>query len=567
VDTRISYCKTLILLLLAVAVMMPGAFLMSRNIPADHSDVIFDALTQHEEHLRSMGVSEVKAFVEIEEIWEIEDAREEAEELLVQTMYCGENELGFDESSNTFYCTLGMDEEEWPELKMYAFGEDEVQVVWVDNYTYDSRMDAVSEGYHYELLAYTEQCYSYFNIVFTGLPIVTLHVGQDYDIGEEYIPARATVFGQGYDAVDSAALVHTRGSGWPKPIDKKSYRIEFHDEKGYGGDKRQKISVLGMEADSDWLLLSNASDESAVRNYLAFDLWKRWNPEGALTVLENRMVELFVNNEYVGLYQMMQRVSPEREIIHAGGNPETDCAVRVVGQNNKSEKPIVNLMDEMGYCVEYQHEPHENAKQAFKNLEEYILLNQTAETVDDETFADLAGKHVDIEDLMSYFMFMQAAILSNDNIYNNHFIWMFWENGRYVYRISPWDMDYSFSGTFQEDGSLVIKFARAPIIASRILDMDLLESRKIFHRIWEEKRKTILAEDAMEEWMMSIEEEINASGAYLRESEKWYGNAQKLNLKERLYIWNNQMQVIQDFLDYIWPISEENINKPAEKGA
>lgn len=566
-NARLELVKTGILLLLIVYVMYWGGKCMSANVPKNESLVILETLIRQEERRRSLSAFEVGPFKEIEEIWQLEDTRAEAEDNLVQSMFCAEYELGYDKQSNTFFCSLGMEGDEWPDLTFYASGKEDLQVVWVDDYTYDSREDAVRNGYSYELFAYTEESYSYFNLVFTGLPIVTLHVESDEEIGEEYIPARATVFGQGFDAIDSAALVHTRGGGYEKPIDKYSYRLEFHDEQGYGRDKKTKKSVLGMEADSDWLLLGNASDQSAVRNYLAFDLWKKWNPDGALTVLENRMVELFVNNEYVGVYQIMQRISPQKEIIKVGGNIETDCAIRVVAPQNQSDKPLMKLMDEMGYHVEYQYEPHGNAKQAFKNLEEYVLLNQKSEVIDDQTFIDLASKHIDIEDLMSYYLFLQAGVLYSDNIYNNHYIWMFWENGRYVYRLSPWDMDFAFSGVFMEDGSLMVKFAMAPIVATRMLDLDCMESRKVLHSIWAQKKETILTDDALEEWMLGIEEEINASGAYLRESEKWYGNAQELNLKERLYILNNQKKVIQDHLDYIWPVLEENKIEFTEKEA
>ena len=50
---------------------------------------------------------------EIEEIWTIEDEREESEEPLVTRLFCNGAE------SNTFYCTLGLENgEEWPKIKL-----------------------------------------------------------------------------------------------------------------------------------------------------------------------------------------------------------------------------------------------------------------------------------------------------------------------------------------------------------------------------------------------------------------------------------------------------------------
>ncbi len=523
-NTRLELGKALLSILFIVAMIYPGGIIMSANVPEDEDQVILETLIQQEAHKHFLSMTEVEPYKEIEEIWQLEDTRAEADGNLVQSMFCGEYELGYDKKNNTFYCSLGMEAtgDEWPDLTLYASGKEDLQVVWVDDYTYDSREDSVRNGYSYELFAYTEERYSYFNLVFTGLPIVTLHVESDKEIGEEYIPARATVFGQGFDAIDSAALVHTRGGGYEKPIDKDSYRIEFHDQIGVGTDKKARRSVLGMEADSDWLLLSNAQDPTAVRNYLAFDMWKRWNKEDALTSLDNRMVELFVNNEYVGLYQIMQRVSPQKEIAQAGGDINTDCAVRLVAEKNRSDKPIINRMDAANYYVEYQYEPNGNAQKAFKNLESYVILSMDQERQpDDNLFAELAEKHLDVDDLMSYYIFLQSCLLVHDNTRNNLYIWMFWEDGRYVYRVSPWDMDRSlYTAGFDAEGRIRQHFDTTLIAANRMLDLNLMDSREKAWKIWREKRETLISDQALYEWITSVEDEINASGAYLRESQK-----------------------------------------------
>ena len=56
---------------------------------------------------------------EIEEIWAIEDEREESEEPLVTRLFCNGAEAAYDAESNTFYCTLGLENgEKWPEIKL-----------------------------------------------------------------------------------------------------------------------------------------------------------------------------------------------------------------------------------------------------------------------------------------------------------------------------------------------------------------------------------------------------------------------------------------------------------------
>ena len=105
-----------------------------------------------------------KAPVDIEAIWAIEDAREESDV-----------PLAYDAAENTFYCTLGLEDgEAWPELRLTAPGAKGVRLMFVDDYTYDWRSEAVAEGYAYQVLAYTETAFGYFDLVFTGLPMVQL---------------------------------------------------------------------------------------------------------------------------------------------------------------------------------------------------------------------------------------------------------------------------------------------------------------------------------------------------------------------------------------------------------
>ena len=87
-----------------------------------------------------------------------------------------------------------------------------------------------------------------------------------------------------------------------------------------------------------------------------------------------------------------------------------------------------------------------------------------------------------------------------------------------------------------------------------MLDLNADQSREKIWALWEEKRSTVLSDDALNAWMMDVEEQINASGAYLRESEKWYGGAQPLNLTDMLFFEQEHMETIEWMLKKYWPI-------------
>ena len=294
-----------------------------------------------------------------------------------------------------------------------------------------------------------------------------------------------------------------------------------------------------------------------MRNYLSFDMWKRWNENGStLMQMDSRLVELCVNDEYVGIYQIMQRVRPEMEIRHAGGDLDTDCLVRLVTAVNVGEKPWVDMREEAGIVAEYRYGANGNARRAFEYFENYALLNRRGEgQIDDVLFEELVTRHVDIDDVISYYLFMQACGLVSDNALNNLYIWTFVDDDNYVYRFSPWDMDRGFPTPKYFDGYEIFeRFNTTMVMPRRMLDLNVGNSREKIWKLWEEKRNTLLSDEALYAWMMDMEEWINKSGAYRRESERWHGDAEELNLSGVLHYALEQMEIVENSMNEAWPL-------------
>jgi len=499
------------------------------------------------------GIS-VGGLIELEDAWAIEDTREESWEPLVTAMLNHEDVLGFDYAENTFYCTLGMETgENWPEIALKARNVPEgLEIRMVDDYTYDWCSDAIREGYRYEMLAYTDTQYNYFGIVFTGLPIVSIAVDDPASLGDEYVPARAAVSAAGHEAIDHTAMIHLRGGGFDEfKVDKKSYRLEFHEIDSSGKDRKKSISALGMEPDTDWLLIGNGSDPTCVRNQLAWILWNRWNPEEDVHgLLHSELVEVFVNHEYKGLYQLMQRYDIEEEIEKSQGNLHTDFVYRVITEHNiDAQRPAYQGS---GLNIELRYKPeHVSVDRAFEHVKQYAKMHGN---ISDEEFAGLVEAYIDIESLMSYYLFHQAADLSGDNVWNNLYIWAAREeDGGYTLRLSPWDMDLAFTTRGWEEAQQEQAYLQMPI-ARRILDMDLADSREILWRIWREKRSTILTDDAVYTWFMDLEEYVNRSGAALRNSLRWYGEAKPLDLAQMMSNETTHMSKVEHHMLGLWPL-------------
>lgn len=91
--------------------------------------------------------------------------------------------------------------------------------------------------------------------------------------------------------------------------DKPNYSLELRDAAG----NEKPVNLLGMGAESDWILDGSWVDRSLVRNELAFALFRslgpeRWAPRG-------RFCELWLDDESRGIYRLGERIKRDDDRI------------------------------------------------------------------------------------------------------------------------------------------------------------------------------------------------------------------------------------------------------------
>lgn len=112
------------------------------------------------------------------------------------------------------------------------------------------------------------------------------------------------------------AAAEIRGSSSTQ-FPKKSYGLELQDEAGLDSP----ASLVGLPADSDWVLYAPYTDKSLMRDVLAYELSRRMGRYAPRT----RFVELFLNRgntdldmgDYLGVYVVIEKVkiSPHRVAV------------------------------------------------------------------------------------------------------------------------------------------------------------------------------------------------------------------------------------------------------------
>ncbi len=90
-------------------------------------------------------------------------------------------------------------------------------------------------------------------------------------------------------------------------FNQKKYTIETWDEQG----NDTTVSLFGMPAEADWVLLAPYNDVSMVRDVFAYHMWNEMGHWGPRT----RMCEVVVNGEYMGVYAFCESIKRDKNRV------------------------------------------------------------------------------------------------------------------------------------------------------------------------------------------------------------------------------------------------------------
>lgn len=448
---------------------------------------------------------------DIEEIWVLEDARSYAETPLVTALSCNGVPLVYDEQLNTFFCSLGLDQgEAWPDMRLTAPEAGDVAICFVDDYSYDSCADAIYNGYPYELFAYTEDECSYFSIVFTGLPLLSLTASGE--IAAEDIPAHVTLSAYDASPVVSNARVHRRG-GLSLTASKPGYKIEY--TRLADGTRRASWQTPALGMTDGFILLPMPFDQTLMRDRLSWDLYGQMLQEGEpFCARPSSYVEVFLNGAYQGVYLMMTPFDMETELAAYGtGHALTDSVYRTCVSYMSSGRAILEHPYREGAGYEVFYAP--DASRPFAGLEAYLdLLAQQ----DSALYAASASEQFDLTSMLRMVLLLQAGGMT-DNVFNNLYIWSEQTASGPVYHYIPWDMDLSWGLKTEDIGAQYENWLYFPP-ADRLIEASG-EVRAELCRLWTQLRSSVLSMENLEALTSQYARELNESGAMVRNADRW----------------------------------------------
>ncbi|MBE5865149.1 MAG: hypothetical protein E7292_02900 [Lachnospiraceae bacterium] len=457
------------------------------------------------------------------EYQQLMDSRTESTEQLFERILFDEYALFCDSVGNRMFYSLieSSDSAYNPYVECVSIYAD-ARVAFVGS---EISNEIIASGIEYDMIVYTEDAYQCFRLAFTTLPLLSINCGTEMP-GDIAMPMSMKLFDNRKTSVQrmvaSDGEIHIRG-GWTRNFPKLGYKFTLYSD-SVGNHRREwDNSLLGLRQDGDWVLYAAYTDQEKIRNVFCSKLWKDScavnNANHIDNGMEYRYVELFLNNQYWGLYALgypidaLQLQMSEGEYMYEKSYPvmaETDIDFLVEGA------PQGYVIKEFGV----------NSGESWSALKEYYQAMFYSE----DEYASLK-ELADIENSIDIFLFLNmiqgvdhASVRGYNTIYNLYLTNKHGENGMDTILYTPWDLDRTWGNGFDNepyDVEITKHCAMKSNIAYILLKRDDAQMKQQVVKRYKELRKGPWSDEQLSQLIHEYEVQIYDSGAFSRDKSRW----------------------------------------------
>lgn len=438
--------------------------------------------------------------------------------------------VAYEEESNTFYLPQDLDSDSWEGI---LSSYDDAQIRILDEDVLYDRATALQDGYSFSCLYVNQDSYCPFSLVFTGVSTLSLFYGEDEVITTQKEDHDGELSVQGTDGSYeySLCVFHIRGQA-SLDDDKKCYKINLKTTDGENND----LALLGMRSDDDWILNAQYRDGSRIREPLAYAVWEEMQTlSGCSTsyTSHNEFVEVFFNDEYMGLYALQEPLDGKTYDLEDGDilyyikkwlREENASSVWDQGLSQFNGQDTVPSAE-----IKWPKESEELKWDALQMIYEFYKGGMSWEEF------ERSGVKLEPENLALFNLFV-TLVRADDTLWKNTFIACFQEeNGTYTAEVYPWDMNASFGdnykGEFREETASETERSRkdsdsdpneAALWEAYVRDCPE-EASSIIATEWKTLRDAGFSSESVCQSMQEMWAQVLSSGAIFREAERWPG--------------------------------------------
>lgn len=239
--------------------------------------------------------------------------------------------------------------------------------------------------------------------------------------------------GDGYTVYEGSAGVETRGRS-SASFPKQQYAVELWDE----DEQPLEVDLLGMGAESDWVLNGAWVDRALFRNKLSFDLFQAMGGADHYAP-ESAFCELTLNGSYEGIYLLAERIKRDASRVNLEGGGEVDGESFVL-KLEQSEGTMPNVMGYGTWDLVYPTDD-EASDEAVAEIKRWVngwqaaTLGSAPADPDTGIFA-----WVDLDSAVD-FVILEEFAKNNDAFFLSIYLWK--DRGGKIHFV-PWDLDLAY---------------------------------------------------------------------------------------------------------------------------
>lgn len=261
----------------------------------------------------------------------------------------------------------------------------------------------------------------------SNLPIVIINTnGQEIPNDEKITADMGVIFnGEGvrnylsdpFNNYNGKIGIEIRGSS-SQQFPKKQYALETRDSLG----EDLNVSLLGFPEESDWILSAPYNDKSLMRDVLAYKLARDMGRYAS----RSKFCEVVLNNEYIGVYVLLEKVKRDNERVDIKKLEPTDITGDALtggyifkidkwdGENNDGWNSTYLPFPQSQYQIYYQYhypKPDEIVQAQKEYIQNKIFQYETVMNFSVNIADSLNGypKFLDVDSFVDFVIINEAA--------------------------------------------------------------------------------------------------------------------------------------------------------------
>ena len=355
---------------------------------------------------------------------------------------------------------------------------------------------------------------------------------------------------------DSAYAIEVRNRGdFTSRYNKRSMGIKL---KGTDGKKINR-SLLGLRTDNYWVLNAMTVDPSRMRGRIIMDLWADFAEapyysnyvKDAPSVSRGRLVEVFLNGSYHGVYDLCERIDRKQcglakgnDIVPGGMLYKADQwshatqFASALGSWHGSSTPSERQEEWSGWQIKY---PEPSAK---KNAKWQPLVDaiQAVSNSSDAEFCQRIGTLFDLPAVRDYYLLIELIFATDNSAKNIYWAIQDYQRDARLTPI-PWDMDGTLgrnyagsdhtSNATRDYRDFLRREGHQNALFERLYKLDPNDWNAQMAKRYRQLRRTHFNPQRLSERITSLLHLMEQSGAHIREAQRWNNtNGLRINIPQ-----------------------------------